>query len=635
MNHHAPSLTRRSALGFAGAAIAVSGAVSAPALAQAHSVANTSANSATGGFNVKWFGAQGDSDLNASGGSDDTQAIQSAIEYVRNLGGGTIYFPEGCYKITSYLKLCPNLRIVGSGSRGAYIIADMVGGGGSSAGEATRNGTAFYSGSPSNSSTNASIVVEHIGMVSTDPSNVGAAFYDNCGTYIQLQDCYIAGFKYGVIFDQSELADVDGCHIELQNNGGAAVYIVNGPTLTPGNLTTVTNRISVKRCQINEAQSTYGILDEGGYTHSFIDNNYNGCLNHLYLAGTEAFQVIGGEFEACAGPSIVLEYRRVADGGGVGGSCGYFMGMMNSPGDQPCVKIVSSAGPFVFIGNLLLRTGGAVPIVGGANASALHSYGNFVESSTGELADSCYGGYIVDDRVEMVVRTNSALANLDLNRSYARKFVRCIGPSANGCTVQTDANEPLPLGSTFTLEQSTAKGIVILSTEPGVALAGPTKTSAQYQKLIVRKVAPNSWVTELVTQNPLTQPITPMSVAATGAITSSNGGLGYASGAGGTAVQSISKSAQVVLNKLSGQITLNDAQLAPATPVSFLLKNSQIAAGDVLILNHVSGGTAGVYALNAHGATAGSATIDVTNISTGPLSEPIVIAFVVIKAVIT
>jgi hypothetical protein len=57
-----------------------------------------------------------------------------------------------------------------------------------------------------------------------------------------------------------------------------------------------------------------------------------------------------------------------------------------------------------------------------------------------------------------------------------------------------------------------------------------------------------------------------------------------------------------------------------------------IEAGDVLVLNHLSGGTAGAYMLNAQCA-AGSASINVRNATAGNLSEAIVIRFAVIKAV--
>ena len=76
--------------------------------------------------------------------------------------------------------------------------------------------------------------------------------------------------------------------------------------------------------------------------------------------------------------------------------------------------------------------------------------------------------------------------------------------------------------------------------------------------------------------------------------------------------------------------SLNGAALAADTTVSFTLTNSSITANDVLILNHLSAGTAGSYLLNAQ-AAAGSASINVRNITAGSLSEAIVIGFAVIK----
>ena len=107
---------------------------------------------------------------------------------------------------------------------------------------------------------------------------------------------------------------------------------------------------------------------------------------------------------------------------------------------------------------------------------------------------------------------------------------------------------------------------------------------------------------------------------------------GYITGEGGAVTQATSKSTGVTLHKKCGQITLNGAALAANTTVSFTLTNSTIAATDILVLNHVSAGTAGAYTLNAQ-AAAGSASINVRNVTSGSLSEAIVIGFVVIKAV--
>jgi len=107
---------------------------------------------------------------------------------------------------------------------------------------------------------------------------------------------------------------------------------------------------------------------------------------------------------------------------------------------------------------------------------------------------------------------------------------------------------------------------------------------------------------------------------------------GYITGDGGTVTQATSKSTAVTLNKKCGTVTMNGAALAADAIVSFTLTNSTIAATDVVVLNHASAGTAGKYALNAQ-AAAGSASINVTNISAGSLSEAIVIRFAVVKAV--
>jgi hypothetical protein len=108
---------------------------------------------------------------------------------------------------------------------------------------------------------------------------------------------------------------------------------------------------------------------------------------------------------------------------------------------------------------------------------------------------------------------------------------------------------------------------------------------------------------------------------------------GYITGEGGTVTQSTSKATAVTLNKKCGQITMHNASLAAATTVSFTLTNSTIAATDLLVLNHVSGGTAGSYLLNAQ-CGSGSASINVRNVNGSSLAEAIVIGFAVVKAVI-
>lgn len=117
----------------------------------------------------------------------------------------------------------------------------------------------------------------------------------------------------------------------------------------------------------------------------------------------------------------------------------------------------------------------------------------------------------------------------------------------------------------------------------------------------------------------------------TGTMTLASGVLGYAAGNGGTVTQLTSKSTGVTLNKIAGEITLNNAALAAGAIVSFVLTDSAIAATDVIERNHVSGGTIGAYTIEAS-AAAGSATFYVRNNTAGSLGEALVIRFAVLKS---
>lgn len=113
-------------------------------------------------------------------------------------------------------------------------------------------------------------------------------------------------------------------------------------------------------------------------------------------------------------------------------------------------------------------------------------------------------------------------------------------------------------------------------------------------------------------------------------LTAYTNSFGYVAGGGGTVTQNTNKSTTVVLNKPSGQITMNNAALGSATIVSFTLTNSAISSTDLLVINHVSGGTIGAYTFNAV-CGSGSATIYVRNATGGSLGEAIVLRYAVIK----
>ena len=60
-------------------------------------------------FNVRDFGAKG------TGGSDDTLAVQAALDKARESGGGVVYFPRGRYQLTTGIEVPPRTTLKGEG----------------------------------------------------------------------------------------------------------------------------------------------------------------------------------------------------------------------------------------------------------------------------------------------------------------------------------------------------------------------------------------------------------------------------------------------------------------------------------------------------------------------------------------
>lgn len=123
-------------------------------------------------------------------------------------------------------------------------------------------------------------------------------------------------------------------------------------------------------------------------------------------------------------------------------------------------------------------------------------------------------------------------------------------------------------------------------------------------------------------------------ITTTGQFTSSGGGVGYSTGAGGTASQGTSRTTTVVLNKLCGRITMFSAAQAADALVTFTLTNSFIAATDFVLVQHISATNGGAWNISVV-AGAGSATINIRNVSNASITEATPLRFTIIKAVTT
>jgi len=110
--------------------------------------------------------------------------------------------------------------------------------------------------------------------------------------------------------------------------------------------------------------------------------------------------------------------------------------------------------------------------------------------------------------------------------------------------------------------------------------------------------------------------------------------IGYSAAAQGTVTQATDKSTGVTLNKSAGRITMNNAALAGATAVSFILTNNLISANDTIVVcisSNTTGSLAGAYTTYVSYLATGSALITLRNLTAATsYSEAVIINYSII-----
>lgn len=220
------------------------------------------------------------------------------------------------------------------------------------------------------------------------------------------------------------------------------------------------------------------------------------------------------------------------------------------------------------------------------------------------------------------------------------------GTQTVGALVATTLNGNTLTTGTGVLTLGAGKTTTFDHTSTFTTTDGQTYTFPATSATLARTDAANTFTgVQTMTSPVLTTPAigaaTGTSFLASGLIktTSASTGVGYATGAGGTATQITNRTTGVTMSPnpcTSGTVTTTTSSLAAEGSADFIVTDSAVAIGDVVVTSIQSGSNSGGTIVSVSTVTNGTFTIRVTNnnVAAGTAETgAIIINFAIIKAV--
>jgi hypothetical protein len=579
----------------------------------------------SGAVSVKWFGARGD------GASNDGAAFAAAIAVLKRIGAAlvngpyhqaspTLYIPAGNYYLgTTTLDITHTLVIEGEGVFGG-------------AGNATRLTWA----------------ADTTGIRIQRYDTADVALVDNVSTHFGGDGTSIRGLalfgdysgtegEYHGIHAKAQFC-LEGCHI--QNFAGDGIY-ANATAGSGAAYEGNANNVRITNCSVASCRN--GLFVDGADTNIWTVIGLNAYANRRWNVCDSSF--LGNTYVGC----------HTATGGWITGS---IPTTVTFSGNRYCVKKNQEAGASTNAPSgttadnvwwYYLGAGGTNPAfninawVSGASYRDGGSYRADGEGNAGTVFCGCYSE---GDQPPAQIDYPALVMGSSMSNQVKGVSVLIGGPDiySHGGGLKADGGLSVyGSGHNIGPQSGSSDNVVSLSTAnsfaqvQGVRWPGGTTIGSlgfYYGFGNIHNVSNSGWSHKFRINGTDTVVISSTGLTSVAGITSSGGGIGYTTGAGGTVAQATSKSTGVTLNKLCGQITMNAAALAANAGVSFAVTNSQVAATDTIDLCLASGNAAaGTYNYQVDKVSAGSFVIWVRNISGSSLSEALVFNFSVKKAV--
>lgn len=245
---------------------------------------------------VKDFGAVG------NGVANDTTAIQAAINYVQNNGGGSVYLPSGVYKLNSGLTISRGgVTLYGDG------FEEFVGAFGSTVPQIRGNGTWIYweftATSPITLSTNTSngVTISRIAFdcpktpiaLGWTPINQAPAIFVGAGPCI-LEDLYFFGVSRGIqignIGSATGRATLSRIKGEFFTYGVDIVFSADVVRINDYHQYPFWSTFAIGPVRTYQSANTYGIRsgrnDNAQFSNVFIGGVYRGLYIYSTTDGT-------------------------------------------------------------------------------------------------------------------------------------------------------------------------------------------------------------------------------------------------------------------------------------------------------------------------------------------------------------